>query len=256
MGLWEYIKKSLNLGTDDMVMVHEVPMDSFRATDTTHTMRSGRYWPFKKAFMSADGRTMPGFACDPNMKIVNPNLYDATMGDALRVLPMFTTGSVVTQGLALAHIGQLDPEGTLGGALMDINTPAAPDEWKWGRVVITVAGGGTITDSQLVAGVTGKKIQISIIGLNIVPADAGGLACGTLTIQDSDNVTLSGAAVLHVGPYRRLDANNILIPFTREWDVMRGPVAYSATNALAIEVDGAAFVAGDVVEIIYAWREF
>lgn len=254
MGLWEYIKKSLNLGTDDMVMVHEVPMDSFRATDTTHTMRSGRYWPFKKAFMSADGRTMPGFACDPNMKIVNPYIYDAMMGDALRVLPMAAASTGPSHALSMAYLLAHFPERTIGAASGPYVTE--PDEWKWGRVAITVAGGGTITDSQLVGAASGKKIQISIVGLNVVPVDAGGFVCGTLTIQDSDNVTLSGASVLHVGPYRRLDANSIIVPFTREWDVMRGPVAYSATNGLAIEVDGAAFVAGDVVEIIYAWREF
>lgn len=253
MGLWEYIKKSLNLGADDMTMVHEVPMDSFRATDTTHTMRSGKYWPFKKMFMSADGRMPNGFALEPNGKITNPHVYDSVMGDAIRTMPMMKGSAGGTLWSALEVISRLHPENTVGSGFHDVGlgAPANPDEWKWGHVT-RVANGA---DVEIIATKAGVKFQVVVTKITVTPISVAATwqVCA-ISLQDSDNVNLSGTYQYNL-PFFFDAGLGATWPgeLTFPW---MGAVAYSATANRAIEMDVTGLTGNDIVDIYFAWREF
>ena len=127
-----------------------------------------------------------------------------------------------------------------------------PDEWKWGTLDITCAGGAA-SDQALVAAVTGKKIQIVITNIMVQPVTGDNMQPISVTIQDSDNVQLSGAAVFVIPTFYKtqigLGGGQYHVPFM-------GAVAYSATANRAIEADIAGGAGAEHVIITYAWREF
>lgn len=163
-------------------------------------------------------------------------MYTASVGDKL--------------GEVLVSQQNVFPELTIGAALRGYAT--TPDEWKWGTLDITCAG-GSAADQALVAAVAGKKIQLVITNITVQPVTGDNMQPIQVTIQDSDNLTLSGAAVFVIPTFYKtqigIGGGQYVVPWM-------GAVCYSATANRAIEADVAGGAGAEHVIITYAWREF
>jgi len=255
MGLFERIKGWLTEG-ESAILTENKDQQTGGASRFT----SGFTWPWKKIAIFADGRLPQGWMWTSDGKLIMPGIYDATMGDALRVLPMYSLNISKTQSQVFeANFGNFR-ELIIGNSRYTVASKGIPaisaNIWKWKRITATLSAGAA-TNQELVAAVSGKKIQMVLIAMGVSTLVDNIAPCSiSATIHDADGTALSGNNVIAIPAYLYDLTNGKFFgnPYVHlGW---MNAVCYSGTANKAIQADFAGGNGAEQVWLDFAYREF
>lgn len=206
--------------------------------------------PFKHSVITPV-QAPPGIYYDTTGKVTKPHIYDATMGDGIRVLPMHQTASGLAQGTATDRFWSNTPYLTLGASLnTSSNVPVQPNVWKWGMQSFPI---NAATDITLLPAVASTKYQVVSIACVPHSATADAKVAFTLTFTEDGSAAHGGSRVIAVDSFYKSAigmSGGVSFPFM-------GSVWYTGTaNKKGICTVNNVGQAGDTVDYHFAYRTY